>query len=607
MNKIDFVIFGAIDWSSDWITQHRLAQSLSKDGHRVLFVENTGVRSIKISDFPRIIKRVKNWIKSVRGFTKIDKNLSLFSPLVIPFPYSSIATNINSLFFNRILRYWMNKNRYNNVVFITFLATPLISKFIEDSTHILKIYYASDDHEFASQNKNFILSENEIKNSSNAIFTTSQKLFEKFENSNKNVYKISAGVELEKFKELSDNLVPEDLKNIPKPIIGFIGGINNKIDKELFLKLAKKLNEYSFVMLGNEDSDLKKELINEENIFLLGKKKHKDLSRYIQNFSCGIIPYKINKFTDAVYPSKLNEFLAMGKPIVTSNIYEMEFFNKENQNIIDIAYNENDFINLIKKNVNEDNLEKIKNRKLIASNNSWVLKFNKLSGIIQELTTIKKTENIDWEKKFNTEFKKVKNKIRKYFLIFLTLFIILFISPIPYYISKTLIINDIPKKADVIVGLSGYGQANYTNNSYQQRALDVYYYYSKGFAEQIILSGRKQLVEEFTLMKSLLNSLGVNKKDIIVLKKNSGSTLENLINLNEIMNENNFSSANIITSSFHQKRLKFIAKKILKDKEIYILGETNSEKINKWFFGYQKIKVVIYEMLSIIYNWFKLR
>ena len=68
MNKIDFVIFGAIDRSSDWITQHRLAQSLSKDGHRVLFVENTGVRSIKISDFPRIIKRVKNWIKSVKKY-----------------------------------------------------------------------------------------------------------------------------------------------------------------------------------------------------------------------------------------------------------------------------------------------------------------------------------------------------------------------------------------------------------------------------------------------------------------------------------------------------------------------------------------------------------
>ena len=52
MKSFDIIIFGARDWSSNWITQHRLAKSLSENNHRVLFVENTGIRSAKIRDFP---------------------------------------------------------------------------------------------------------------------------------------------------------------------------------------------------------------------------------------------------------------------------------------------------------------------------------------------------------------------------------------------------------------------------------------------------------------------------------------------------------------------------------------------------------------------------
>ena len=68
MKDIDFVIFGARDWTNDWITQHRLAKSLSEKGHRVLFIENTGIRSLKLKDFPRVVERIKNWFSSTRGF-----------------------------------------------------------------------------------------------------------------------------------------------------------------------------------------------------------------------------------------------------------------------------------------------------------------------------------------------------------------------------------------------------------------------------------------------------------------------------------------------------------------------------------------------------------
>ncbi len=605
MKDIDFVIFGARDWTNDWITQHRLAKSLSEKGHRVLFIENTGIRSLKLKDFPRVVERIKNWFSSTRGFKKINQNLTIYSPILIPFPYSEIIKPINSFFFSRILRFWLNKNRFNNVVFITFLATPLINDFIENTSHLIRIYYSSDNHEMASQNKKFLFSEKKIIDSSNIVFATSQKLFEKLKDRNKNTYKIPAGVELNKFNKSDTDTVPHDLKKIPKPIVGFIGGVNNKIDTDLILFTSKNLKNYSFVMIGESEKEQHKMLSKKENIFFLGKKKHSELQNYIKNFDCGIMPYKINKFTDAIYPAKLNELLAVGKPVISTNIYEVSFYNKENQNIIDIANTSEDFCNLIETNIKNDNEEKSIKRNLISQNHSWDKRFSLITNIIHKFIETKKLDNQNWEKNFAAEYKKIKSKIFKFSSILLTLYLIIFVSPMPYYIGQKLIINDEPKKSDVIIGLSGYGQQSYINNSYQQRALDVFYYYNNKMGKKIILSGRKQLVEEFDLMKALLISMGVPDKNIIVLNKPSSSTLENIRNLQELMDENDLNSANVITGSYHQKRLRIILDKVSENKVFHLVPETNINRDKIWFFEFSKLKVIIYETLSIIYNFLK--
>ena len=69
----DIVIFGSIDWNTNWQTQHRLVNSYLNEGHRVLFIENTGVRAPRISDFSRLIDRIRFRKNSVRGFSEYKK------------------------------------------------------------------------------------------------------------------------------------------------------------------------------------------------------------------------------------------------------------------------------------------------------------------------------------------------------------------------------------------------------------------------------------------------------------------------------------------------------------------------------------------------------
>ena len=71
----DIIIIGSIDWKTNWQTQHRLVTSLIKQNNRVLYIENTGIRTAKISDLSRIKDRISNWSKSAKGFTEKKKKL----------------------------------------------------------------------------------------------------------------------------------------------------------------------------------------------------------------------------------------------------------------------------------------------------------------------------------------------------------------------------------------------------------------------------------------------------------------------------------------------------------------------------------------------------
>ena len=322
----------------------------------------------------------------------------------------------------------------------------------------------------------------------------------------------------------------------------------------------------------------------------------------MKDFDCAIIPYVKNEFTDAVYPSKLNEYLAMGLPVVSTDFYEMKFYNKENKNIISTARSSKEFVSFVKKSISENKKVHKKLREKIALNNSWKMRFNKIENVINNLNLNNMGKKFEWEKSFELEFRKVKTRLRNFLLFVVSFTFLVFISPLPYYISKSLILNEEPIKSNLIVGISGYGQSDYINISYQQRAIDIFYYYNEGYGNKIYLSGRKQIFEEFFLMKNILISFGIPEKNIILNNSSQKSTLEEVINLNNFLVRNNYNEVNIITSPLHQKRFDLILNKINPDNNHRIVKSNINSLEKKWFYPLENLKVAIYEFFSIIYN-----
>src|SRR5216683_4170 len=92
------------------------APPLAADGHLVLFVENTGVRSPQMRDLPRVRRRIRNWWRGTKGFREERPNLFVYSPLVLPWPYLRPSRWFNRFVLMRAIRRWMRATGFSQPI-----------------------------------------------------------------------------------------------------------------------------------------------------------------------------------------------------------------------------------------------------------------------------------------------------------------------------------------------------------------------------------------------------------------------------------------------------------------------------------------------------------
>ena len=115
----------SIDWADNWQVHQQLATTLAAGGDRVLFVENTGVRPATWADSPRIRRRLVNWARAPRGRCTGDDRLTVYAPLILPWPYSRLATSLNRRALETGVRRWQRRGPVRDLILWTFLPTPL--------------------------------------------------------------------------------------------------------------------------------------------------------------------------------------------------------------------------------------------------------------------------------------------------------------------------------------------------------------------------------------------------------------------------------------------------------------------------------------------------
>ena len=374
MGRIDFTIISTADWDSPIQTNKQyVSKELAKLNYRILYIESLGIRKLKInkSDIKRVFKR---FINNIFFIKRKSKNIWVLSPLLIPG-----ATNKKIIFINRIL---FNINLFISMRLLNFkndylwTYNPLTLLYLNIKRFKTSIYHAVDaiEHQPFMPKELIKIQEIKLAKDVDKIFATSKNIFKKLQVHNQNISYFGNVCDFDHFsKSLSINAdkIPNDIKSIENPIVGFIGSISEyKINFKLIYEVANNLKHINFVFIGPIDETIIpvkiKKLNSLKNIHFLGYREYKDLPYYCSYFDIGWLPIVQNDYTNSMFPIKFFEYLAAGLPVVSTKIESLNEFKQFTEMHDDINNHSNSIIKVLANTENN-----IKERLNLARNNTY--------------------------------------------------------------------------------------------------------------------------------------------------------------------------------------------------------------------------------------------
>lgn len=234
----------------------------------------------------------------------------------------------------------------------------------------LYIYYSRDNLIAVDYwKKHGIRIEAELIKKSDLCTANSTYLADYCRQFNPNSYYVGQGCDLSLFNPDLLKDIPEDIKSIKSPIIGYVGAlVGLRLDIKLLEFIAENRPQWSIVLVGPEDEDFKNSRLHSySNVHFLGAKKMEELPLYVKAFDVCINPQLINEVTIGNYPRKIDEYLAMGKPTVATKTTAMEVF----ADYCYLAENKEGYIQLIEKALSENNQAQERRRRDFAMTHTW--------------------------------------------------------------------------------------------------------------------------------------------------------------------------------------------------------------------------------------------
>ncbi len=219
--------------------------------------------------------------------------------------------------------------------------------------------------------------ENRLARMSDVVFAVSSRLRESMSRLNPNTFLVPNGVDYQHFSStLPRESPPQRMMTLGRPILGFSGAIYDWVDLELLATLARRRRDWTFVLVGPVGADIQVPRL--ENMLLLGEVEYESLPQYLAAFDVCLLPFKRQSLTESADPIKLYEYLAAGRPIVSTGIPEARRFAE----LIEIADDVEGFEKAIARALESDTPEKLRERQDMARRNSWDARVDAIREIL---------------------------------------------------------------------------------------------------------------------------------------------------------------------------------------------------------------------------------
>ena len=398
-----YVIIAQQEWELNLGSNARnMAVEFSKN-NSVLYVNPAiDIKSIfKQINTPHGWKRLKLALGFGENTLKISNNLWIHTPKTISLSinwlrkiaiYNFLNERNGKAFFNSLKKAitqlgWRNESCI--VLNDSQMFTGLFTK--KHFEPLLSFYYIRDnltEHPYFKFHGSRI--EPQTIALADAVFTNSAYLADCAKQYNNFTLDIGQGCETEMYRADFDYPVPTDLASIPHPRIGYVGFLTGeRLDINLLEDLALARNDWQIVLIGPEEVVFQQSNLHQlKNIHFLGSKAPKQLPAYIQHLDVCINPQLINALTVGNYPRKIDEYLAMGKPTVTTNTPAMKMFLPH----VQLAIGVSEYVKAIEMALLPKNISAVNAAINCAKSHTWEACIEQIYAVQHQLLNDRNTE-----------------------------------------------------------------------------------------------------------------------------------------------------------------------------------------------------------------------
>jgi len=392
MKNEKIVYIATNPWNDIWRRRHQIISRIAKN-NKVLWVEPP-LNLFSSSAVSRIkLKRLVEFLWNPR---EEKKNVFIF-PLIniLPFIRFSVIKKLNRFIYLFFLKKAIRSLELTKpVLWVTFnwsfehFIGELEEKFVVYDCFDKCTGFVAAQRDIKKMRK-IQMWEDEVVERSNIVFAASEVLKKDLDKFNVNVFTVPNGVDFDHFKKAldSDTEIPFDIKGINRPIIGEMGIHGRaKIDIDTIKFIAENRIDWSIVIIGPILPSIPESEINKlkkcENVYLLGMKKYKLLPKYLKAIDVLLMTFNIDDELIKVmtHPDRLFEFMAAGKPIVTTRLSEIDKY----KDVLKIADNKEEFIPLIEQSLKENSNRLIQKRINLAKQNTWDKRVELVSRLIAQ-------------------------------------------------------------------------------------------------------------------------------------------------------------------------------------------------------------------------------
>jgi glycosyltransferase involved in cell wall biosynthesis len=266
---------------------------------------------------------------------------------------------------------------------VAYAWRPEFGTALDLLAHDVSCYHIADEYSFADDEHPIPADEHALIQRVDQVFVHSPALLEKKGNINPNTAYVTNGVDYAAFATPARE--PADLASIPHPRIGYVGRIKSQVDWKTMIEIARRRSDWSLVLVGpvghmGRFAAEKAELFALPNVHYLGNRSVREVPAYIQHMDVCLLPYALNDYTKYIFPLKLHEYLAAGRPVVGSDIRTLRDFSST----VRIAHDPDGWCRAIEESLAAEarSNAQMEARRRVARDYDWNTITHRIAGIL---------------------------------------------------------------------------------------------------------------------------------------------------------------------------------------------------------------------------------